>query len=63
MIAFAFDIAMFTVAKNRISGSDVGGTATLGNAIWMTLVGGLCLLFSGCFFGVSLSCEREQNWS
>lgn len=53
LIAFAFDIAMFTVAKNRITGSSVGGTASLGNAIWITLVGALCLLFSGCFFGVS----------
>lgn len=50
LIAFIFDIVIFVIAKKRIEAAS--GTAVLGNAIWMTLVGMLCLMFSGCFFGV-----------
>lgn len=52
LIAFGFDLALFIIAKKRIESASVGGTATLGNALWMTLAGTLLLMCSGCFFGV-----------
>lgn len=47
------------MAKKRIESSSVGGTAELGAALWMTLIAMLCLMFSGCFFGVSRLSDEE----
>ncbi|KDE09164.1 hypothetical protein MVLG_00877 [Microbotryum lychnidis-dioicae p1A1 Lamole] len=51
LLAFAIDMALFLIAKKRITSSSVGGAASLGAALWMTLAGGLLLMVSGCFFG------------
>ncbi|SCV70972.1 BQ2448_3734 [Microbotryum intermedium] len=51
LLAFAIDLALFLIAKKRITSSSVGGAAELGAALWMTLAGGLLLMVSGCFFG------------
>lgn len=52
-------MVLFTLAKKRIIAA--GGTASYGNAIWMTLAGMLLLMFSGCFFGVRLFlADRER---
>ncbi|KAK4056569.1 hypothetical protein OIO90_002417 [Microbotryomycetes sp. JL221] len=63
LIAFAFDLALFIVAKKRIESSDVGGSAQLGNALWMTLAAAILLLTSGCFFGFGNCVMRNQGRS
>ncbi|PLW36562.1 hypothetical protein PCANC_15497 [Puccinia coronata f. sp. avenae] len=53
LLAFVLDIVVFSIAKNRlnaISDSTVAVSASLGNAIWITLAGWLCLTLSGFFF-------------
>ena len=50
---------LFYLAKKRIIAA--GGTAVIGNAVWMTLAGMLCLTFSGCFFGVSLNWSKAED--
>ncbi|KPV77353.1 uncharacterized protein RHOBADRAFT_23882, partial [Rhodotorula graminis WP1] len=52
LLAFIFDMVVFIIAKQRIDRSSVGGQATLGNAIWMTLAALILFLISGFFFGV-----------
>ncbi|KAK4703856.1 hypothetical protein P7C70_g2354, partial [Phenoliferia sp. Uapishka_3] len=59
LIAFIFDIIIFSLAKKRIIAA--GGTASLGNGIWMTLAGFLCLMFSGCFFGLGRCLIRKRR--
>lgn len=63
LIAFVFDIVLFSIAKSRInsaSNSDVGLQARLGNAVWLTLVGFILLLVSGCFFGFGHCCIKRR---
>ncbi|ORY91666.1 SUR7/PalI family-domain-containing protein [Leucosporidium creatinivorum] len=61
LIAFAFDLGLFIVAKKRIESSSVGGSAQLGAALWMTLVAALMLMFSGCFFGCGKCIVRDRK--
>ncbi|KAF5346325.1 hypothetical protein D9758_011510 [Tetrapyrgos nigripes] len=55
LLAFAFDIALFTAAKSRINHVD-SGSATTGNAMWLTLAAFLLLLFTGCFYAFGSCC-------
>ncbi|KAL8290062.1 hypothetical protein RQP46_003001 [Phenoliferia psychrophenolica] len=59
LVAFIFDMILFYLAKKRIVAA--GGSATLGNALWMTLAGMLCLMFSGCFFGLGRCLIRKRR--
>lgn len=59
LVAFIFDIVLFVIAQKRIQA--LGGQATLGNAIWITLVGMLLFMFSGCFFGIGRCVTRKQR--
>ena len=54
LLAFIFDLVFFFVIKARISA--VGGTATIGNALWLTLAAWIMLFFSGVFFAVGRCC-------
>ncbi|KAK9896807.1 pali-domain-containing protein [Cystobasidium minutum MCA 4210] len=63
LIAFVFDIVLFSIAKSRInsaSNTSVGLQARLGNAVWLTLVGFILLLVSGCFFGFGHCCIKRR---
>lgn len=63
MLAFVFDIVLFSIAKSRInsaSNSDVGLNASLGNGVWLTLVGFILLALSGCFFGFGHCCINRR---
>ncbi|KAF5346338.1 hypothetical protein D9758_011507 [Tetrapyrgos nigripes] len=53
LLAFIFDIVLFTIVKKRIN--DVG-SATTGNAMWLTLAAFLLLLFTGCFYAFGSCC-------
>lgn len=59
LVAFIFDIAIFFVAKSRMN-SVSGGSASIGNAVWLTLAAWLLLFFSGCFYGVGRCCIRRR---
>lgn len=63
LIAFVFDIVLFSIAKSRINGasnSDVGLNARLGNAVWLTLAGFILLFLSGCLFGFGHRCIKRR---
>lgn len=63
LIAFVFDIVLFSIAKSRINGAsnnDVGLKASLGNAVWLTLVGFILLFISGCLFGFGHRCIKRR---
>lgn len=55
LLAFIFDLAFFFVARGRINKIQ-GGSAVIGNAIWLTLAAWLLLFFAGCFFSVGRCC-------
>ncbi|KAK7448789.1 hypothetical protein VKT23_013519 [Stygiomarasmius scandens] len=53
LLAFIFDIAFFSIAKKRINSV---GSATTGNAMWLTLAAFLLLMFTGCFYAFGSCC-------
>ncbi|KAJ7455949.1 SUR7/PalI family-domain-containing protein [Mycena galericulata] len=61
-LAFVFDLALFFLAKARINAI---GTASIGNAIWLTLAAWVLLTFSGCFYTLGRCCisnrKRDQR--
>ncbi|KAF5366943.1 hypothetical protein D9757_010833 [Collybiopsis confluens] len=64
-LAFVFDLALFFIAKSRI---NAVGTASLGNAIWLTVAAWVLLLFSGCFYTLGRCCisnrgPRNKGWN
>jgi hypothetical protein len=59
LLAFIFDLVFFFLAKSRLNAVR-GGRATLGNAIWLTLVAWLLLFFSGCFYTLGRCCIRRR---
>ncbi|KAL4070740.1 pali-domain-containing protein [Scleroderma citrinum] len=60
LVAFFFDIAIFFVAKSRMN-SVSGGSASIGNAVWLTLTAAILLFFSGCFYGIGRCCIRRRG--
>jgi hypothetical protein len=58
LLAFVFDLALFYVVKSRINA--IHGSATMGNAIWLTLAAWVLLFFSGCFYGLGRCCVRRR---
>ncbi|GAA5927474.1 uncharacterized protein JCM15063_005911 [Sporobolomyces koalae] len=61
LLAFVFDIVVFVIAKQRINSSSVGGNASLGPAVWMTLAAMVLFGLSGCFFGCGKCVIRKQR--
>jgi len=59
LIAFIFDIALFFLTKSRIN-SEAGGSATIGNAIWLTLAAWVLLFFSGFFYCCGRCCISDR---
>ncbi|KIJ38428.1 hypothetical protein M422DRAFT_781371 [Sphaerobolus stellatus SS14] len=59
LIAFIFDIAFFFLAKARIN-KVAGGSASIGNAIWLTLAAWLLLFFAGCFYSFGRCCISNR---
>lgn len=60
LVAFIFDIVLFFVAKSRMN-SVSGGSASIGNAVWLTLTAAVLLFFSGCFYGIGRCCIRRRG--
>jgi hypothetical protein len=59
LFAFIFDLVLFFSAKARINNVK-GGSAVIGNAVWLTLVSWLLLFFSGCFYTVGRCCISRR---
>ncbi|KAJ7110382.1 SUR7/PalI family-domain-containing protein [Mycena crocata] len=58
LLAFIFDLALFFIAKSRINSV---GTASIGNAIWLTLAAWVLLFFSGCFYTLGRCCISKRS--
>ncbi|KAJ6541793.1 SUR7/PalI family-domain-containing protein, partial [Mycena capillaripes] len=58
LLAFIFDLALFFIAKARI---NAVGTASIGNAIWLTLAAWVLLFFSGCFYTLGRCCISKRK--
>lgn len=58
LVAFIFDIVLFFVVKARVK--SIGGTASFGNAVWLTLAAWIMLFFSGCFYAFGRCCVRRR---
>jgi len=59
LIAFIFDLVIFFLARARMN-SVSGGSATIGNAVWLTLAAWLLLFFAGCAFGFGRCCVSRR---
>lgn len=59
LIAFIFDIAFFFIAKSRLNAVK-GGSASFGNAAWLTLAAWILLFLSGCFYGLGRCCIKRR---
>ncbi|KAF9229042.1 pali-domain-containing protein [Gyrodon lividus] len=60
LAAFIFDLALFFIAKSRMN-SVQGGSASIGVAVWLTLVAWILLFFSGCFYGIGRCCIKRRS--
>ena len=60
LLAFIFDLAFFFLARTRINAVR-GGSATIGNAIWLTLAAWVLLFFSGCFYTLGRCCISNRS--
>jgi hypothetical protein len=58
LLAFIFDVVFFIVIRTRIRA--VGGTANIGNALWLTLAAWVMLFFAGFFFGIGRCCFASR---
>ncbi|KAJ7665084.1 hypothetical protein DFH06DRAFT_1390388 [Mycena polygramma] len=58
LLAFIFDLAFFFIAKSRI---NAVGSASIGNAIWLTLAAWILLFFSGCFYTLGRCCISKRS--
>jgi uncharacterized membrane protein YccF (DUF307 family) len=68
MLAFIFDMVVFTIAKQRINRAsssndavEVSAAGAYGNAIWITLAGWLCFLLSGVAFRIGRRIARARQ--
>jgi hypothetical protein len=59
LFAFIFDIAFFFIAKSRLNAVK-GGSASFGNAAWLTLAAWILLFVSGCFYGLGRCCIKRR---
>jgi hypothetical protein len=59
LLAFIFDLSLFFIVKARINAVQ-GGSATPGNAIWLTGVAWVLLFFSGCFYTLGRCCLKRR---
>ncbi|KAF9074937.1 SUR7/PalI family-domain-containing protein [Rhodocollybia butyracea] len=57
-LAFVFDLALFFIAKSRI---NAVGSASFGNATWLTVAAWVLLFFSGCFYTLGRCCISDRG--
>ena len=59
LIAFIFDLVLFFLARTRIRAIK-GSTATIGNALWLTLAAWVLLFISGCMYTIGRCCLSSR---
>lgn len=59
LVAFIFDIVLFFLVKSRIN-SVASGSASMGNAVWLTLAAWVLLFFSGCVYACGRCCVSRR---
>ncbi|KZT55517.1 pali-domain-containing protein [Calocera cornea HHB12733] len=59
LIAFIFDLVIFFLARARLN-SVSGGSASIGNGVWLTLAAWVLLFFAGCAFGFGRCCITRR---
>lgn len=60
LVAFIFDLVLFFAVRARVNNVD-GGSASIGNALWMTLAAWVCLFFAGCAFAFGRCCVSKSS--
>lgn len=55
LIAFIFDLVLFFAVRARVNKVE-GGSATIGNGLWLTLAAWVLLFFAGCMFTFGRCC-------
>ncbi|GAB1522546.1 hypothetical protein RhiTH_005666 [Rhizoctonia solani] len=58
LIAFIFDLVLFFAVRARVNNVQ-GGSASIGNALWMTLAAWALLFFSGCAYAFGRCCVSK----
>ncbi|KAG8763217.1 hypothetical protein FRC11_005416, partial [Ceratobasidium sp. 423] len=59
LIAFIFDLVLFFAVRARVNNIQ-GGSASIGNALWMTLAAWALLFFSGCAYAFGRCCASKS---
>lgn len=62
LLAFAFDLALFLILKNRLKKADAGLHPSLGTAVWITLAGWIVILLGSCGLGAGL-CRARRHYA
>ncbi|CAE6400800.1 unnamed protein product [Rhizoctonia solani] len=60
LIAFIFDLVLFFAVRARVNNVQ-GGSASIGNALWMTLAAWALLFFSGCAYAFGRCCGSRGS--
>ncbi|QRV83373.1 SUR7/Pali family protein [Ceratobasidium sp. AG-Ba] len=59
LVAFIFDLVLFFAVRARVNAVQ-GGSATIGNGLWMTLAAWVLLFFAGCMFSFGRCCVSKR---
>ncbi|CAE6440947.1 unnamed protein product [Rhizoctonia solani] len=59
LVAFIFDLVLFFAVRARVN-SVQGGSASIGNGIWLTLAAWALLFFSGCAYAFGRCCASKS---
>ncbi|KAF8603958.1 pali-domain-containing protein [Ceratobasidium sp. AG-I] len=60
LIAFIFDLVLFFAVRARVNKVE-GGSASIGNGLWLTLAAWVLLFFSGCMFAFGRDRDEEDG--
>ncbi|KAG9094841.1 hypothetical protein FRC06_010435 [Ceratobasidium sp. 370] len=59
LVAFIFDLVLFFAVRARVN-SIQGGSASIGNGLWLTLAAWVLLFFAGCMFSFGRCCVAKR---
>ncbi|KAG9088255.1 hypothetical protein FS749_002322 [Ceratobasidium sp. UAMH 11750] len=59
LVAFIFDLVLFFAVRARVN-SVQGGSASIGNGLWLTLAAWVLLFFAGCMFSFGRCCVSKR---
>ncbi|KAG8745258.1 hypothetical protein FRC10_008431 [Ceratobasidium sp. 414] len=59
LVAFIFDLVLFFAVRGRVNAIQ-GGSASIGNGLWLTLAAWVLLFFAGCMFSFGRCCVSKR---